>query len=351
MSLAQRKLAQRKYRLTKKLMDAPALTIGFITGNSLPNGVMDTKMLLLPSPDFIKFLCTLDLELPDWPMLRCTRKIELNYDLLTRGCMGVLPPTLLVNLLRDLKEDTKGTSLMKWSRISKKGYESRDGKGQYYMFHWVQGGGVTYRGVQQDWKDGVRILSSPTRRQIDNFGCFVMRKLKPQYKLVSKEVIMEAYSFYPGCVSTGKAYHQRAHIDLDRWGLVIHAPLCLEGMMVLVWPADSRHKPGVFIHVPFGSFLALPSNVVHAGVYGNPGNIRFHMIVRMRNSLWLEDGLLDRDCYNGEEVYEQRPPWSPAFDRLGVKTKDFSDSFVVMLEQKFGGFFEREWVENNLKLK
>jgi hypothetical protein len=102
---------------------------------------------------------------------------------------------------------------------------------------------------------------------------------------------------------------------------------------------------------PFGSFLALPSNVVHAGVYGNPGNIRFHMIVRMRNLLWLEDGLLDRDCYNGEEVYEQRPPWSPAFDRLGVETKGFSDSFVVMLEQKFGGFFEREWVENNLKLK
>jgi hypothetical protein len=127
--------AQRKHRQVKKTKDAPSKTIAFITGNSGLNGIIETELLMLPSFDWLQFLAALDLGLPEWPFLRERRKVELDYDNLYEGCMGVVPPAMLVNLLRDLKDDPKKTHSLQWSHISRKGYEARDGKGSYYMFH------------------------------------------------------------------------------------------------------------------------------------------------------------------------------------------------------------------------
>jgi hypothetical protein len=90
------------------------------------------------------------------------------------------------------------------------------------------------------------------------------------------------------------AYHQRAHIDMDNWGIIIHMPLCREGMMLYVWPENNkRMSTGQYIHVPFGSFLAMPAHTVHSGVYGSDGNIQFHLLIRERESKWLVDKLHD----------------------------------------------------------
>ena len=320
---------------------------GFLTGDSLIVGHVKTELLLLPVVDFWKLMGEVDFSITDWVFLRENRKVQLDYNTLTSGAIGLVPPTLLINLLRDLKGDPIRTKHLKWDIISRKIYEGKRGKGRYYMFHWIQGGPVTFRGGQSNWKDSVTILSQPTKAQVDNLACHIVRKIKTFDKGKSDQDIMEEYDFYPGMVTTVTAYHQRAHLDLEQWGIVVHAPLCLEGMMVLVWPRNCRKKSGTYIHVPFGCFLCLPASVIHAGVYGNEGNLRFHMIIRPKTSLLQEEVLLDQDKYNKDEM-TGREDWKQNFDRLRSRkeSKLLMMKVVEVFTNKFNGFFDEGWLGN-----
>lgn len=103
----------------------------------------------------------------------------------------------------------------------------------------------------------------------------------------------DGYCIRPGFVVT-KLYmeDQPAHLDftdipveddLKPW--IIHIPLCKEGMQLRInpdnsFPDKSLVGNSISVTVEFGSFLCMRGDVIHAGCYGNPGNIRMHMVVQ-----------------------------------------------------------------------
>jgi hypothetical protein len=340
---------QHNARQTKDGRERPAKIISHCTGNSVnrSDGSANKHLLMLEPTAFFAFLLQLNLSATGWytNQMRTLPAKMLEYDDLTTGAMGIIPPTLLLNLLRDLKASPHKTNTFVWSVIGKKDCERKTGSGKYYMFHWEQNRDTIYRGCVPSWKESVTHLSTPSQRLIDNFGCWVIRKLKPSLHCWADVDIMIKYKFYPGCVITAQPYHQRAHLDMDTWGCIIHIPLCREGMMVLVWPKGSRQTNGRMVHVPFGTYLVLPSFVVHAGVYGNPGNLRFHMVIRPSANPWVTDRLLDEDRFNKEKM-EHRPEFKCHLKREVEKTSLFTDEYIGTLESCYGAFFDRSWLPN-----
>jgi hypothetical protein len=64
-------------------------------------------------------------------------------------------------------------------------------------------------------------------------------------------------------VRTSKAGHQAAHMDFDNWGLIIHKPLSLKGMMLMLWDENTSGKlrvgKGEYWYIPFGCVFVIPS--------------------------------------------------------------------------------------------
>ena len=88
-----------------------------------------------------------------------------------------------------------------------------------------------------------------------------------------------------GLVCTIKPYVQVPHLDFDRngteRGIIIHAPLCEEGSWIYIWKANTRSTPKQkqMLFLPFGSMLVLDGDVWHWGIFGSPGNVRFHAAI------------------------------------------------------------------------
>lgn len=82
-------------------------------------------------------------------------------------------------------------------------------------------------------------------------------------------------------VVTDKPCPQLAHLDYaehfapDTW--LVHIPLQRDGSMVSLF--DETNKLHRYVYVPFGSYLAIRSDVWHSGLYGNPGNVRLHVVL------------------------------------------------------------------------
>jgi hypothetical protein len=98
--------------------------------------------------------------------------------------------------------------------------------------------------------------------------------------------------FAPAWVMTAdKNVSQPAHTDFkviseheERQQLTAHTPLCTEGMDLNVWPSLQEDGVTVFYpcvgHINFGEGLITNAKLIHSGVYGTPGNIRFHMVFK-----------------------------------------------------------------------
>ena len=84
------------------------------------------------------------------------------------------------------------------------------------------------------------------------------------------------FSFHPGFVMNfGDEYQQRLHLDVNvitkkEW--ILHGPLCQEGMWLhIVVHQKGRKNTQLFprkIHIPFGNYLLICSDVVHSGFLG-----------------------------------------------------------------------------------
>ena len=134
-------------------------------------------------------------------------------------------------------------------------------------------------GVQKNWKDhGVFLGNAVLVKQIDNFAKIIKGKVG----------IDETYGHFPGFVMhTGEESFQEFHLDLpggtgNEW--ILHAPLCTQGMWLHVAIHIVEEEKTVVIpqklRIPFGCYLLLRSSVVHSGICGSPGNIRFHMVFK-----------------------------------------------------------------------
>ncbi len=86
--------------------------------------------------------------------------------------------------------------------------------------------------------------------------------------------------------------------------------------------------------MPLGTHIALRSDVLHSGVYGNSGNIRFHMTLKSKNR-----AKVDRDklhCYN-ENNDKERPEWKEVFNESRTKFQRCETQHIEVLERHMGG--------------
>jgi hypothetical protein len=280
------------------------------------------------------------------------RQPTIDYAGTSRGYVGVAPPILIANILRELKGGciTDMEKEIEWKNIQLRvGLGERSGgRGQYYMFHWGNKKCATENNVL-DWKREDNLFSRFVQEGIDNFAFKITQRFLSSgtgVTIESMEQFLECYSVLPGMAKTKTAYNQAAHTDFDPWGLIIHMPLSKEGMMLRIWNASrasgSRVGKGEYHYIPFGCFFVLPSYVTHSGVYGRSGNFRFHMIVRKKTDSWERDEIktgVDKD------TPEMRPNWRGVFTERKKEASRFSNLYMEYLEENLGATFRREWLE------
>ena len=141
---------------------------------------------------------------------------------------------------------------------------------------------------------------------------------------------------------TVRAYDQHLHLDEDTKENVffLHIPLTEEGSFIRALVGSKKgEKIEKKIHIPFGTFLVLPSYVYHAGVYGNKGNYRLHIAVRSVYSQWEEDTL--------ESAYgEKKTVNSPINTECNFhswtthETTTFTIRYLNMLKRNCGVWFK-----------
>ena len=195
---------------------------------------------------------------------------------------GMVPTNLLVSILHDTILCHQNMEIIRKYRrlIAKEKYtEASKGKCYYYMYHWglnkVDEGPADYKKANARY----RLLSPASVEYITSFAQVLVSKIHSTDDL-------DQYSIYPGILWTESAYHQRPHIDRDEGrvlhklqSLVIHIPLSDEGMLLCTW--DEYTEPRMQ-YTPFGCYSLLKNEQVHAGCYGNPGNLRFHLVLRKK---------------------------------------------------------------------
>jgi hypothetical protein len=273
-----------------------------------------------------------------------------DYASTSRGYVGVSPPVLVANILRELKGGyiRDMDKELHWKNISIRTHlgEKSAGKGQYYMFHWGNKKNGEENNVP-DWKANDSIFTDFVKNRVDDFAFNVTRRFLADAGVVDTKVkFLERFSVLPGMARTMNAYNQAAHTDFDSWGLIIHMPLSREGMMLMIWnetrESGGRVGKGEYHYVPFGCFFVLPSYVTHSGVYGGKGNYRFHMIIRRRSDNWERDEIKSGVITDNPNT---RGPWRATFNKMKKEAGVFSDYYVAYLKEKLGSTFQEEWVK------
>ncbi len=268
----------------------------------------------------------------------------------SRGHVGVSPPVLVANTLRELKggrlRDMDKDSHWKSISVRKGLNEMAAGKGQHHTFHWGNKKNGEENNVP-DWKANDSIFTDFVKNRIDDFAFNVTRRFLADASEVDTEVkFLERFSVLPGMARTMNACDQAAHTDFENWGLVIHMPLSREGMMLMTWnetkESGGRVGKGECHCVPFGCFFVLPSHVTHSGVCGGKGNYRFHMIIRRRSDNWERDEITSGKVTDNPNT---RGPWRSSFNKMKKEAGVFSDYYVACLKDKLGSTFQEEWVE------
>jgi hypothetical protein len=201
-----------------------------------------------------------------------------------------------------------------------------------------------------DWKVTNKVhktISVMAVDQIETFGTSILKALG------LKHVNRTTHLFGPGVVYTETPFLQRAHTDFDevsqepvKKSWILHMPLQREGMLLSIWESpiasttgDNSSMDHKHAYVPFGSYIALWSDVLHFGVHGSSGNVRFHMILKSKNGMQVvaadkarRDSLF---CY-ADKSDEQRPAWLPAFNASHKQFKVYADNYITEPQRHTG---------------
>jgi hypothetical protein len=91
-----------------------------------------------------------------------------------------------------------------------------------------------------DWKDPDKFFTKFVKKAIDEFAFNLTRSfLSDEGGIDTLENFEKQFSVLPGMVKTIEVYHQAAHTDFDNWGLIVHKPLSLKGMMLIQWDENT----------------------------------------------------------------------------------------------------------------
>ena len=166
-------------------------------------------------------------------------------------------------------------------------FEPIKGKGQYYMFEWGRKNGPTNNSGSNPtyWYENQNIFPADVADdecgRINMFAASIGRSVFTGASQMPLHTFLDQFIVRPGVVMTINEYHQHMHRDslVDEF-VIVHCPLNREGMWIRILDPDNSHR---VVHIPFGSYLVLPSKVFHAGVYGSKFNYRFHLTIQRRS--------------------------------------------------------------------
>lgn len=271
------------------------------------------------------------------------------------GGVFITPPAFLLNLILCIRApgDSAGTRLeeQQWNQIQRSKRENdnarKNGSAFYTMLHWD--GDIEQGSGDGRWISHDTLLYPRTQQLVNSLARNILEKFCQPERF-------EDYVCYPGFVLTRKAYHQELHIDedtsMDKNGqpiLVVHVPLCLEGMNLRVHyledgiqrTSDSTGKKKFvekIIHVPFGTGLVLPINLYHAGCYGDEGNLRFHMHIRGKNDRWTHDRIIRKTDATTALPRELK--------MIDGQNQKFTEYYIHLLNQNFGVVLDKTCFSN-----
>lgn len=137
-------------------------------------------------------------------------------------------------------------------------------------------------------------------------------------------------------------------------------PLTVEGLVLMVIPTNGEkttisHKTrksnvqAVYMFIPFGSYLVLPSTVNHSGVYGSKGNLRFHMTIRRRDDgNWGKDKFkFDATAkkFNSDMTNFENTRWRTSMIVGQSEYSEFTDTYTLSLVKRFGSLLDKNWMK------
>jgi hypothetical protein len=286
------------------------------------------------------------------------------------GYVGVVSMELMMGLLLDLHGDETTIATLGWLTIRKyPGIEEGLGRADYFMFHWEQNRlekGSLRDGFVTDWKQKVKSLRKPTLTMIEAFARSILKGMGMCSQDDSDLEVDKKWAYFPGLVRTIVPYNQVAHQDMgDRTGFIIHMPLTKEGLVLMILPThrvtypkkgggapNQTQKPGnsqpIYLFIPFGCYLVLPSSVNHAGVYGHQGNLRFHMGIRLRDDGdWGTDTLQKDESatkHNSNQNNFINVNWKKEMIGGQVTYSEFSKVYTTSLKERFGMLLGDAWM-------
>jgi hypothetical protein len=279
------------------------------------------------------------------------------------GSVGVSPPELMMALLGDLKDDNSNSlRIIRWQGIGSPVDHVDKGQSKYFMFHWQQNITETGQNMEDfvdDWSVRVDVLREPTKNIINTFCRNIIRTLVASEYNEQDSEVDQRWAYFPGLVLTEKPFNQLSHLDMgDSRGLIVHMPLTAEGLVLMILPHKTIRGNGSvgrqqespqYLFVPYGSYLVLPSSVVHAGCYGSNGNLRFHIKITMREDAgWGRDSLQDNPLstrFNINSKNFQHQKWKVSLS-AGLKSySHFTGTYTLGLSERFGFLFLDKWTK------
>jgi hypothetical protein len=324
------------YDLRKTAEDKRMMLQSFMEhGNLYDSTTRLTEMSSFPSPGARSFTT--------FPNYRKHPAVEKGYKT-TTSVMGCVPLFLMASLLNEIKPRKKFDRIIELAQeIGRRPGEDQTifERGYYFMLHWQKS---KVRGTKWDeemlvdWKlmnDVHNIFSPLAVAQIHTFGFSILKSL-------GFHPTKDTHSLGPGIVYTDAAYAQAAHTDFDececeasKKSWILHMPLQKEGMLLSVWDYDHLHN---YVFIPFGSYLAIRSDVMHSGVYGEAGNCRFHLILKCRNSK-SSTGSNKKESLHflHDDIDSTRSPWPPVFKSERRNYQDYSNAYTQQLHLHTGG--------------
>lgn len=174
---SQKKYSQKKYITEIRKKELGHRFIVSMSGYDPNTGRSKDGVRMIPTEEFLALVENLSFDSPlELRQLEAKLKLargELDYTSLQLGAAASVPIPLMVNLLRDLKDETKKIKGMRWKTISTKDYEGVGGKGKYFMFHWDKS--ASFSGYEQDWKRNNNMLGTKTQELVDDLACEVIK--------------------------------------------------------------------------------------------------------------------------------------------------------------------------------
>jgi len=253
--------------------------------------------------------------------------VDINDVCDDREFMGVIPYELMYSLLREFK-GPKGQKLsgMSVKITNDKAFPNQPGEAYYYMLHWNEKKTNYQKG---HWLESCVVsLQEDSIERIDHFAMAMIEAIGCKEKKTN-------YMWYPGFVYTVRAYQQIAHVDIPyeyemmenneidpkELSWIVHAPLQQTGGMISIWNRNkNEHR---YQYIPFGCFVAIRSDVIHSGVYGLPGNARFHLVICLQKHIRSLDKLTQ---FKGTAV-EPGPEWSALYVTMMQQSQSFADYY------------------------